>query len=150
MTTLSTILLLIYKEIIVLGPEFFNFVAVVLFIVFITNLLGQSVQDFVNNSKLTQFDLLSKSKLAQSSDVIESLEEVQLIEEISLAVEDLTSETLSMTYNYNPEYYFLAEHIATLSSSSSTEAYLLASLTSSLYDSSSEASDISGLLTDKK
>ena len=73
MTYFSAVLLLIYSEIIVFGPDFYNFLAFIFFVIYMYNLLGQSLIDFIENVKISGFELLSKSKLDQSSILAENI-----------------------------------------------------------------------------
>lgn len=141
MTYVSAFLLMIFTEVIVLGPDFFNFLAFVFFMVFISDLLGQTILDMVESTRRSYFEVLSKSKLEQLSNISERLEEAALLSEAAELLSEISDNSLVHPYNQVDDAYHSAEHAMSVGFITHLEAALLNALVNSLYDLSAVVSN---------
>jgi hypothetical protein len=141
MTYFNAFLLMIYSEVILMGPDFFNFLAFVFFMVFITDFLGSVILDMVDSTRKSYFEVLSKSKLEQLSNLSEKLDEAALVSDAADLLSDISENSLVHPYNQVDEAYYAAEHAMSVGFITHLEAAQLNALVNSLYDLSSVVSN---------
>ena len=94
----SGLIFAIHTELLLLSPDFYNFVAFTSFIVFITFLLKDTVSNFLETSYLEENALLTKTTVDTINSSVESvLEEVALVEVQSVLTSVLAKTTEKAT-----------------------------------------------------
>jgi len=141
MSYVSAFLLMIFSEVILLGPDFFNFLAFVFFMIFISDLLGKTILDMVESTRTSYFEVLSKSKLEQLSNLSEKLEEASLLSEAAELLSEISNNSLVHPYNQVDDTYYSAEHAMSVGFTTHLESSQLNALVNSLYDLSSVVSN---------
>lgn len=130
----SAVLLAIYTEMIVFGADFFSFLAFVTFIAFISSQLEQSVVEFIEASRKSHFEVLSKSKLEQASLLNERLAECELLIEASDLYSDIQIDSVATTYNFNENYYASIEHTLGVAVSTYLSSLQLNAVITAMFD----------------
>lgn len=134
MISVSSVLLSIYSEIIVLSPDFYSFLAFVFFMIFISDLLSKSLSDLVQSTRLSYFQMISKSKQDHVSNLSERIDEANLVSDTAELLIEISNNNVFHSYTQEDDVYHSAEHTMTVGFVTHVESFQLTSLVTALYE----------------